>query len=231
MGFMKNYLTCSLVFFCTLLTTNANAARFVFNNGGLGCGTIVSMRETTQESLPSELRSEYGGARTSGGQVGQIISNVPGIGILGAVAGEVIGSVMISSVSTAMNEADRKKQIETATFKNVQAIEFLFDDGEIINIPVYVVSGMRYKVGTRLNAMISPGYGNIALGANALFAAMPEKGDSDYDKKCRVDDESLRHVTFNSLRDLIDESRIVNVNERRLNASPATPVVVDAVQK
>lgn len=216
---MKNYLTCSLCFIATVFTPYANAAKFIFNDGGLGCGEIVSMRETTQESLPSELRSEYGGARTSGGQVGQILSNVPGVGLLGAVVGEVVGSAMISSVSKAINDSDRADQVQKMAFKNVMAIEFRFDDGEVINIPVYVVSGMRYKVGTRLNAMISPGYGNIALGANALFAAMPDVGDSDYAKKCRIDDVSIRNATFESLKNLIDESRIVNPTERRLNAS------------
>lgn len=205
---------------CALLLSSQAIAKPVTNRGGLGCGKIISLRETTQQSLPTELRDGYGGSRTSGGQIGQVLNAIPGVGIVGAVVGDLVGGAIVSAVSSNLNEADRNKQIETATFKNVQAIEFQFDDGEVINIPIYVVSGMRYKVGTRLNAMVSPKYGNIALGQNVLFGAIPEIGDADYNLACRIDDAEARKVVLESAKNLIDESRIVDPQIRRLVAVP-----------
>jgi hypothetical protein len=134
--------------------------------------------------------------------------------------GDLVGGAIVSTVSSNINEADRKQQIENATFKNVQAIEFQFDDGEVINIPIYVVSGMRYKPGVRLNAMVSPRYGNIALGENVLFGAIPEVGESDYIGPCRIDDPAVRKITLDASKNLVDENRIVDPQNRRLVALP-----------
>ncbi|OQW87672.1 MAG: hypothetical protein BWK72_12215 [Rhodoferax ferrireducens] len=222
MNHIKIYFNVAFLLLTSLLTIPVEA-KSIFNNGGLGCGTIVSLRESTQKPLPSELADEYGAPKTSGGVVLQILSNMPGVGVVAAVAGETIASAAISTVSANLQEADRVKQAETATYKDVMAVEFRFDDGEIINIPVYVVSGMRYKVGTRLNAMISPRYGNLALGANGLFASMPEVGDSDYSPACRVDDPETRKAALESIKNLVNESQIVNPSERReANPLPKT---------
>jgi hypothetical protein len=212
----KPHLACLI--FASLFAAQANS-KSITNNGGLGCGTIISLRESTQKPLPSELADEYGAPRTSGGVVLQILSNIPGIGIAAAVAGEVVASAGISAVSSSLQEADRAKQAETATYKDVMAVEFRFDDNEVINIPVYVVSGMRYKVGARLNAMISPRYGNLALAANVLFAGMPDVGDSDYNPACRIDDPETRKVALEPLKSLVNEAHIVKPSERRLTTS------------
>lgn len=201
--------------------SQAMAAKPVFNNGGLGCGKIVSLRESTQMPLPSELQDMYNAPRTSGGVVLQALSYVPGVGAVAAVAGELVAGVAISAVSGNMQDAERAKQAANATYKDVLAVEFRFDDGTTINIPVYVVSGMRYKVGARLNAMVSPKYGNVALGNNGLFAGMPDVGDSDYNVQCRIDDTQARAAALEPLKSLVDEARIVNAGERRLAVAPA----------
>jgi len=217
----KLHVACLLL--ASLFAAQANA-KSITNNGGLGCGMIISLRESTQKPLPSEMAEQYGGPRTSGGVVLQILSNIPGIGIAAAVAGEVVASAGISAVSSSLQDADRAKQAETATYKDVMAVEFRFDDNEVINIPVYVVSGMRYKVGARLNAMISPRYGNLALAANVLFAGMPDVGDSDYNLACRIDDPEARKVALEPLKSLVNESQIVKPSERRLTDPPAKSV-------
>jgi hypothetical protein len=215
----------SLLLLASVFVTQADA-KLNYNNGGVGCGTIVSLRESTQKPLPSELADEYGGPRASGGFVLQVLSAIPGVGVAAAVTGEVVASAGISAVSSNLQEADRVKQAESAKYKDVMAVEFRFDDGETINIPVYVVSGMRYKVGARLNAMISPKYGNLALGANVLFAGMPEVGDPDYNPACRIENPEARKATLNSVRNLIDEARMANPNERR---TPASAVQLNTV--
>jgi hypothetical protein len=219
---MVNHMKFKFLFLllASLFVTQAGA-KSISNSGGLGCGTIVSLRESTQKPLPSELADGYGAPRTSGGVVFQVLSYLPGVGVAAAVAGEVVASAGISAVSSKLQEADRAKQAETAQYKDVMAVEFRFDDGEVINIPVYVVSGMRYKVGARLNAMISPKYGNLALGANILFAGMPEVGDPDYNPACRIDDVEARASALEPLKSLVDEARIVNTKERRFAATPA----------
>ena len=202
---------------------HAVAGKPIFNNGGLGCGKIVSLRESTQMPLPSELQDEYGAPRTSGGVVLQILSYVPGINAATAVAGELAASGAISAVSSSLQYVDKAKQAASATYKDVMAVEFQFDDGLRINVPVYVVSGMRYKVGARLNAMVSPKYGSVALGANILFAGIPDIGDADYNPACRIDDPQARLAALEPIKSLVDESRIVKANERRSAA--------EAVQK
>jgi hypothetical protein len=205
--------------FACAIATQAMAARPIFNDGGLGCGTIVSLRESTQMPLPSELQDEYDGPRSSGGVVLQLLSYVPGIGRVAAVAGEMAASAAISTVSSSMQDAERARQAASMTYKNVMAVEFRFDDGLAVNIPVYVVSGMRYKVGARLNAMVSPKYGSVALGANILFAGIPAVGDSDYSVACRIDDAQARAAALEPLKGLVDEARIVNAKERRIAAA------------
>jgi hypothetical protein len=193
----------------------------------LGCGFIVSLRESTQKPVGGRTPTP----RTSGGVVGQILSGVPGVGIAGAVVGDLIGGAVISTVSSNLQDADKAKQIQAELFENVQAVEFQFDDGEVINLPLYVVSGMRYKTGVRLRAYSSTRFGTVSLTENSLFGAPPSVGESDYEIKCRIDNPESRKLALASAKNLIDESRIVNVNERRMNSSPATPVVVEAVQK
>jgi len=207
----------SFLLLASVFVTQAGA-KLNYNNGGLGCGTIVSLRESTQKPLPSELADEYGGPRTSGGFVLQVLSSIPGVGVAAAVTGEIVASAGISAVSSKLQEADRAKQAETAKYKDVMAVEFRFDDGVLINIPAYVVSGMRYKVGARLNAMISPKYGNVALGFNALFSGMPDPGDSDYNKYCRIDDAEARKSALEPLMNTVDETRIVKPGDRRTQA-------------
>jgi hypothetical protein len=217
---MKLRLKFTFLLLASALASQAFAGKPIFNNGGLGCGIIVSLRESTQMPLPSELQDEYGAPRTSGGVVLQLLSYVPGVGAITAVAGELAAGAAISAVSSNLQDVEKAKQAASATYKDVMAVEFRFDDGLVVNIPVYVVSGMRYKVGARLNAMVSPKYGSVALGANILFAGMPDVGDSDYNVACRIDDAQARAVALEPLKSLVDEARIVNAKERRLAAAP-----------
>lgn len=219
-----------LLLLASALASQAFAAKPIFNNGGLGCGKIVSLRESTQMPLPSELQDEYGAPRTSGGLVLQLLSYVPGVGSITAVAGEIAAGAAISAVSSSMQDVERAKQAASATYKDVMAVEFRFDDGLVVNIPVYVVSGMRYKVGARLNAMVSPKYGSVALGANILFAGMPDVGDSDYNVECRIDNAEARKAALEPLKSLVDEARIANAKERRFAAAPA-PKLEDVAPK
>jgi hypothetical protein len=204
----------SLMLLASCFTLQANAV-IAFNHGGLGCGTIVPMRESTQKPISSELADEYNVPRIGGGFFGPIFGFIPGVGLSTAVAGDVVVSAVANTISSSLKEADMAKQAETAKYKDVQAIEFKFDDGEVVNIPVYVVSGMRYKVGGRLNAMISPKYGNIALGANVFFASVPDVGDKDYKPGCRIDNVEVRRAALEDARTMVDESWIVNPSERR----------------
>jgi hypothetical protein len=208
------------------VATQAMAAKPIYNNGGLGCGKIVSLRESTQMPLPSELQDEYGGRGTQGGLVLQLLGYVPGLNMVGAIAGSAVINTGLNAVGTSIQDAEKAKQAASATYKDVMAVEFRFDDGVVINIPVYVVSGMRYKVGARLNAMVSPKYGSVALGANIMFAGMPDVGDSDYNVACRIDDAQAREKALEPLKSLVDEARIVNAKERRVAVVP-TPKTDD----
>ncbi len=221
---MKSELITSTLLLTTFFASQA-FAKPIFNDGGLGCGTIVSLRKSIQMPLPSELADEYGGVtRTTGGAVFQVLSAVPGVGILGAVAGDVATSIAVTpALNSNAEEAKKAKQTATQSYENVQAVEFRFDDGQVINIPVMVVNGMRYKVGARLNAMISPTYKNIALGNNILFASVPDIGDSDYNKACRIDNPDIRNAILESVKDAVDESRIVDPSERRVSVATPTP--------
>lgn len=210
----------TVIFLSACVVSNFANAKTPFNNGGLGCGTIVSLRESIQRPLPSELADAYGGPKGTGGTVFQVLSGIKGVGFLAAAAAEVVSNAGVSAVSSKINADDKAREIETEKYRDVEAVQFLFDDGTEINIPVMVVSGMRYKVGVRLNAMVSEKYKNIALGNNALFAAAPDVGDSDYKKVCRIDNENLRKDVLNGVKNIINESLIVNPWERRVIASP-----------
>lgn len=198
------------------VATQAMAAKPIYNDGGLGCGKIVSMRESTQMPLSSELRDGYTAPRRSGGLFLQILSSLPGVGAATAIAGEIAADVTINMASSMLQDAERLKQAESTIYKDIQAVEFQFDDGIVINVPLYVVSGMRYKVGARLNAMVSPKYGTMALGANILFASIPEVGDADYAKDCRIDNAEARMAMLEKIKATVKEDRIVNPKERRL---------------
>ena len=191
------------------------------NSGGLGCGTIVSMRESTQKPISSDLTDSYGGASSTGGSVFQVLSQLPGVGFFAAAAGDMVADVVVSSVSSSVRAADKDKQIASKKYKDVQAVEFRFDDGEVINIPMMVVSGMLYKTGRRLNAMVSPTYGNLNLGIGVMFTSTPSVGDSDYKEVCRIDSPEARKALLESVRNAVDESQIVEPGERRLAATTA----------
>ena len=189
------------------------------NAGGLGCGTIVSMRESTQKPISSDMTDSYGGASSTGGSVFQVLNQLPGVGFLAAAAGEMVADVVVSSVSSKVNAADKEKQIAKNKYKDIQAVEFRFDDGEVINIPMMVVSGMLYKNGKRLNAMVSPTYGNLNLGIGVMFTSTPSVGDSDYKEVCRIDDPEARKALLEPVRNAVDESQIVEPSERRVAAT------------
>lgn len=203
----------SMMWLASLLAGPAFAVNFA--HGGLGCGTIVSLRESTQMPVPSELQDEYNAPRRSGGVFLQILSNIPGVGVLAAVAGEKIADASISAISANALAEQKAEEERTQKYDNVQAVEFRFDDGVVINMPVYVVSGMRYKVGARLNAMISPKYDTVALGLNPLFGGVPDVGDADYNVDCRIDDAQARAAALEPLKNLVDERQIVDPKERR----------------
>ena len=188
-----------------------------FNSGGLGCGTIVSLRESTQKPISSDMADAYGGPSTGGGSVFQVLSQLPGGGFVAAFAADMVTDAVVHSVSSSQKRADLEKQIASSKYKNVQAVEFLFDDGEVINIPMMVVSGMLYKTGRRLNALVSPTYGNLNLGIGVMFTSTPSVGDSDYNVVCRIDDPEARKALIDSVKDTVDESRIVNSSERRVS--------------
>lgn len=218
---MKSKLVFSTLLLASVFASQAQA-KTIFNDGGLGCGTIVSLRESIQEPFPSELSDAYGGSvRTTGSSVIQVLTQVPGVGIVGALVGDAVASFVVMPVINDSNEATAKKRFaETQAYENVRAVEFRFDDGRVINIPVMVVSGMRYKVGARLNAMVSPTYKTIALGNNILFASVPDIGDSDYNVACRIDNPEERSALLESVKNAVDESRIVDPSERRVSVAP-----------
>ena len=223
---MKKF-SVKLVFFylAGASATFAYAEKFVMNDGGLGCGAIISMRESTQQPISSELRDAYGSQKTSGGGLGQVLYAIPGVGIIGAAVGQVVGAALVNSVSSNSQDSGQKKA-DVVDFKNVMAIEFRFDDGSTVNVPALVIQGMRYNVGTRLNAMVSPRYGSFALGAHPLFGAAPDVGDSNYNKMCRIDDPEARKTILESVKNMVDESRIVKPSERRMISTPAVAIVV-----
>jgi hypothetical protein len=213
------------------ISIQANASGPIYNKGGLGCGTIVSMRDSTQKPISSELADDYNAPRSSGGFFGQILANIPGVGLLAAAVGDAVADAVVHSVSSSLKEADMAKQAEVAKFKDFKAVEFKFDDGEVVNIPVYVVSGMLYKAGRRLNAMSSPKYGNLTLGLGVMFSSEAELGGSDYSTFCRIDNVEARTAALAPFRNLVDESQIVNASERRevVAAAAIPPVAVNQV--
>ena len=186
------------------------------------------MRESIQEPLHTEMADDYGGPKRSGGSVFLLASYIPGVGILAAAGADIVADAGIAAVSKKINAEAKAKEIEYQKFSDVKAVQFRFDDGLEINVPVMVVSGMRYKIGTRLNAMVSPRYNNLALGINALFGAMPEVGDSDYNKYCRIDNAEFRKNVLDNAKNMVNEALIVNPAERRVTDSPAE-INVDAV--
>jgi outer membrane lipoprotein SlyB len=199
----------------SIFSLQAQAYENAYNKGGLGCGTIVSMRESTQKPIPSEIADESNVPRSSGGIFGQILANIPGVGILAAAAGDAVAGAVVGSAISRSNDADMAKQAEAGKYKNVQAIEFKFDDGEVVNIPVFVRSGLLYQVGKRLNAMVSPKYGSLTIGIGELFSSKAEIGDSNYNTFCRIDNAEARKAALAPFKNLVDESRIANASERR----------------
>lgn len=220
---MKSKLSLLLLFLANFATSSVYAKPPPFNAGGLGCGTIVSLRESTQKPFLSEAADVYTDQRPDGTDslITRLLS--PFVGVGAALVADVAATSAMSSNAEKRMQAEKEKEAATHIYKDVMAVEFRFDDGQTINIPMIVVSGMRYKVGARLNAMESPKYGHLALGINVLFAGIPTIGDSDYDAFCRIDDPERRMAVLESVNGAVDESRIVDPKLRRV-ATISAPV-------
>jgi hypothetical protein len=63
--------------------------------------------------------------------------------------------------------------------------------------------------------MVSPKYGNIALANHGYFSDMPDIGAEDYNEGCQIDNAEARKVILESVKNVVDESRIANASERR----------------
>ena len=173
------------------------------------------MRESTQKPLPTEIADPY--SEVNYGTDGTVASvlNSQGFLRMTAFAVDVLANVARGNIEASSKNTEKAQEIATAKYRNVKAVEFRFDDGEVVNFPMMIVSGMRYKVGLRTNAMISKKYGNFAIGTNGFFANIPDLGDKDYLPKCRIDDPVARKAELDKVRYLIDEAQIVDPEERR----------------
>jgi hypothetical protein len=207
---MKTVLIC---IFCVICLQSAHADNQ--KRERLGCGTLVSIRPVNQKPFQNIRNSQVVELRLPGATVIQILSNVPGASMVGTVAAAVVSDSIATSVVESANREAEAQQEATQNYKGVFAVEFKFDDGRTVKLPMMVVSGMRYKPGVRLYA-----YRNVTLngilqvGENALFMGLPDVGDSNYAARCssQVALEEA-DATIAAFADRVDESKIIAASD------------------
>ncbi len=169
----------------------------------MGCGTVVSLRPLNQRPLMS---SRY---VASGGGTSGIAGQLAGGGVIGWGAALVLDLGVSLWQSEARHRAV-EEQHRTKKYEDVMAVQFRFDDGRVVNLPMVVFSGMRYREGVRLKAYYSHLHGNLQLGYNALFDSVALPDEPGYLDACS---NMLSPEQTNSLLEasayLVDETKII----------------------
>ena len=135
--------------------------------------------------------------------------NFGGGGVIGLGAA-LFGELALSVQQNFASKQALDDHIKAAEFKDVYAVKFKFDDGREIYIPMYVMSGMRYKEGVRVKAYMARALDNIQLGYNPVFGTPPLKGEDGYEAHCamRAEPEFAELLIVKSAN-LVDESKLV----------------------
>lgn len=208
------------------------AAQFDFANPEfvatrIGCGEIISLRESTQKPLPNDIVAAFypettrsaPSSSSTGGQVFQVLGAVPGVGFAARAAADIaVGAVAANARDRSQAETKQREET-TQRYEDVMAVEVRLDSGEVINIPATVISGTRMRVGRRVMAYHRKESDSVQLSFPLLFGGVlnaADKDDADYQARCsRNLDPAVATAVLERARTMVDESMIKNAALRR----------------
>ena len=208
------------------------AAQFDFANPEfvatrIGCGEIISLRDSTQKPLPNDIVAAFYPETTrtarnsisTGGAVFQVLDIVPGLGIGTKMAADVVVGSLAAGARDRSQAETRQREEATQSYEDVMAVEVRLDSGEVINIPATVISGTRMRVGRRVMAYHRKESDSVQLSFPLLFGGVlnaAAKDDADYQVRCsRNLDPAVATAVLERARTMVDESKIKDPSLRR----------------
>jgi len=123
-----------------------------------GCGTVVESRAVNEK--PDYVNPMYKPKSNSLSTVGQVVSQIPGLGLLAGAAIAIGGSVAIDGVADAVKDNDLEKA-EKKNWESVQSITIKPDFGEQFTINYLVFYKDTYSPGDRIQIWMSDFNSNV----------------------------------------------------------------------
>jgi len=118
----------------------------------IGCGTVVEARAVNE--APEYVHSQYKPKSSSLSTVGQVVSQLPGIGLLAGAVIAIAGSAAIDGVADAVKDNDLEKA-EKKNWEGVQSITIKPDFGEQFTVKYLVFNKITYSPGDRVSMSLS----------------------------------------------------------------------------
>jgi hypothetical protein len=118
----------------------------------IGCGTVVEAHAVNEK--PDYVYPMYQPKSNSLGTVGQVVSQLPGIGLLAGAVIAIAGSAAIDGVADAVKDNDLEKA-EKKNWEGVQSITIKPDFGEQFTVNYLVFYKDTYSPGDRIQVAVS----------------------------------------------------------------------------
>jgi len=190
-----------------LSSVGAWASYFEFGSQ-MGCGVIVTVRETYQAPLYDDFY-EASNTRSSG----QGFSLLAGFGVVSQAAAVVTGLA-----ADTVNARDRDApKVENFDRRQIRAVGIELDDGRKINVPLfepekYAVTDQRFRVGDRVKLSYSKKLDNIQVVVdNRNLAPVGDTTSKRFKVLCGFRaDRTVADDIISRSENLVDESQIVH---------------------
>lgn len=156
---------------------------FFIRDNRMGCATITSVRETTQQPLYDLAFQRHYAGRGGSAEVAQAIS---GTGVIGSTTA-LVGSLIFDSVrdrSTALDPASVAPK--DGKWPLVKAVQVQMDDGSVMQLPLQGQPNLSlefdYKEGKRVVVYSVPKFNSVQL--FLMRKDPPKAGEKYYDNYC-----------------------------------------------
>ena len=156
----------------------ANAGNFE----KIGCGNVISITSAPQKPVITDFwLNANKTANGTSGIASQIISSIPGVGFLAGAFATTVTEAVIDSARNSVAPAPDERN-----FKNVYLVKFQFDDGQIIDIPVYKDNYSLFAKNRTVLAVYKEGDVVEKWAYPSASFDTPSVGAENYEKVCKV---------------------------------------------